>query len=91
LSGSRLHHVGCSEVQAEEAVRRVARLVDPQSAADRACRAMLADFECNIAFAAVCELVFAGREQPNDFTDAILCGRRSQPKAALRSANHEQS
>jgi malate synthase len=78
-----LVHGIISGQQVDEAMQRLAELVDQQNAGDPGYINMTPNIEDSVAFQAAAELIFKGHEQPNGYTEPVLHAKRLEMKLRL--------
>jgi malate synthase len=76
-----LHHGLVDEATVRDTFARMAVLVDEQNAKEPGYAPMSKDLEHSPSFQAALELVFAGRQEPNGYTERALTHWRQQAKA----------
>ena len=81
-----LHHGLVDEAQVRETFARMAVLVDEQNAREPGYQPMSKDLENSPSFQAALELVFAGRQEPNGYTERALTHWRQKAKAGATAA-----
>jgi malate synthase len=82
-----LRHGLVDEAQVRDTFARMAVLVDEQNAREPGYQPMSKDLEHSPSFQAALELVFAGRQEPNGYTERALTTWRQKAKAGETGGN----
>jgi malate synthase len=76
-----LRHGIVSREEVQDALKRMAEVVDRQNKGDSLYRQMALDFEGSTVFQAASALVFEGEKQPSGYTEPLLHAHRLSLKA----------
>jgi malate synthase len=77
-----LLHKYVSKAEVEQALQRMAAIVDSQNAGDPLYKPMMPNYKDSYAYQAASDLIFKGLEQPNGYTEPLLHAWRLKVKAA---------